>query len=192
MIDGRRLVLSLESEKDSFPRHADLTPSTFLDVAERIGRCPDIVALGGWRSTGGSAQKTIGAGYHGVADPVRRPGAFFGGRASYVSSSHVRSHIMAAVGMAPDRARRPQAVLVGEGVTGGFYLVDRDFRVVREVQVMSQPGARYAFLFAVADPAFPDAGAVPDLDDSGKLMALAGYGTPGTPTSGPARRSSTS
>jgi hydroxymethyl cephem carbamoyltransferase len=67
---------------------------------------------------------------------------------------------------------------VWEGVTGGFYLLDEEFRVVRSVPVLTQPGARYAFLFAIADPTFPDTGAIPNLDDSGKLMALAAYGDP--------------
>ncbi|GAA3726420.1 nodulation protein U [Spinactinospora alkalitolerans] len=176
VIEDGRLLLSLESEKDSFPRHCDLTPTTFLEAAERVGRVPDVVALGGWRATGGSGQRSIGAGYHGVQAPLLRPGAFFGAEVTHFSSSHVRSHIMAAVGMAPREDHPQQAVLVWEGVTGGFYLLDEAFRVTREVPVLTQPGARYAFLFAVADPAFPDCGAVPDLDVSGKLMALAAYG----------------
>lgn len=179
VIDDRRLVLSLESEKDSFQRHCDLTPMTFAAVAEHTRRAPDVIALGGWRLAGGTGQKSIGAGYHGVAEPVRRPSAFFGRPATFFSSSHVRSHIMAAIGLAPEAGHPLQAVLVWEGVTGGFYLVDREFRIVRSVPVLTQPGARYAFLFAIADPSFPDNGAVPNLDDSGKLMALAAYGDPG-------------
>jgi hypothetical protein len=47
-----------------------LPPATggFLDAAEHIGRCPDVVGLGGWRIAGGSGQKSIGAGYHGVSE----------------------------------------------------------------------------------------------------------------------------
>jgi hydroxymethyl cephem carbamoyltransferase len=178
VIEDRRLILSLESEKDSFQRHCDLTPATFLNVAERTGRLPDVIALGGWRIAGGSGQKAIGAGYHGVDDPIQRPMTFFGEEATFFTSSHVRSHLMAAIGMAPDQGHAQQAVLVWEGVTGGFYLVDEGFRVVRNVPVLTQPGARYAFLFAIADPTFPDSGAIPNLDDSGKLMALAAYGNP--------------
>jgi hydroxymethyl cephem carbamoyltransferase len=183
MIEDRRLLLSLESEKNSWQRHCDLTPMTFLDAAERIGARPDVIALGGWHLAGGSGQKAVGVGYHGVGyhgvgEPVRRTSAFFGGKATLVSSSHVRSHIMAAVGMAPDPEQRQQAVLVWEGVTGGLYLLDERYHVVRSVPVLTQPGARYAFLFAIADPTFPDTGAIPNLNDSGKLMALAAYGDP--------------
>ncbi|MCW2864234.1 MAG: 3-hydroxymethylcephem carbamoyltransferase [Actinoallomurus sp.] len=178
VIEDGRLILSLESEKDSFQRHCDVTPMTFLDAAEHVGRLPDVVGVGGWRIAGGSGQKSIGAGYHGVGDPIQRPATFFGKHVTYLTSSHVRSHIMAAVGMAPEEDHRQQAVLVWEGVTGGFYLIDDDFRVVRSVPVLTQPGARFAFLFAIADPTFPVSGAIPNLDDSGKLMALAGFGNP--------------
>ncbi|WP_279510097.1 hypothetical protein [Actinomadura sp. 7K507] len=176
VVDERRLVLSLEAEKGSWQRHGALTPMTFLDAAEHTGRLPDVVALGGWRTAGGSGHKEIGAGYHGVEAPRLRRTSFFGHETTAFTSSHVRSHIMAAVGLAPDEAHPRQAVLVWEGVTGGFYLLDERFDVVRSVPVLAQPGARYAFLFAIADPTFPDTGAVPDLDSSGRLMALAAYG----------------
>lgn len=172
VVKDRKLLLSLESEKDSFPRHSALTPTTFLDVAERMGEPPDVVALGGWRVK----DKPVGAGYHGVAEPVRYPSSFFGKRVDYFTSSHVRSHVMMALGMAPKEEHPLQAVLVWEGITGGFYLVDSEFRIVRTIPVLNQPGTRFAFLFALADATFPDIGAAPNLDDSGKLMALAAYG----------------
>ncbi len=178
VIEDGRLALALESEKDSFARHWHLTPTTLLQVAERIGEIPDIIALGGWRVAGGSGHKSVGSGYHGPNDLVQRGTRLFGKEVTYFSSSHVRSHIMSAIGMAPGEAHPQQAVLVWEGVTGGFYLVDDGFRVVHEIPVLAEPGARYAFLFAVADPTFPDSGAVPDLAVSGKLMALAAYGDP--------------
>ena len=147
---------------------------------------------GGARTTrepGGAGQKSVGSGYHGVNDPIQRPASFFGHRTTLVSSSHVRSHVMAAVGLAPAAGHPRQAVLVWEGITGGFYLLDENFRVIRSVPVLTQPGARYAFLFAIADPTFPDEGAIPSLDDSGKLMALAAYGDSGDATRRPRRPS---
>ena len=179
VIEDRRLVLSLEAEKNSWGRHCDVTPMTFLEVAEYAGRPPDVIGLGGWRLAGGAGQKSVGSGYHGVKDPAQRPASFFGHPGTLVSSSHVRSHVMAAVGLAPAAEHSRQAVLVWEGITGGFYLLDENFRVIRTVPVLTQPGARYAFLFAIADPTFPDEGSIPSLDDSGKLMALAAYGDPG-------------
>ncbi|MEY9211812.1 3-hydroxymethylcephem carbamoyltransferase [Thermobifida halotolerans] len=176
VIEDGELTLALESEKDSFARHWHLAPTTLLRVAERVGRIPDVVALGGWRVVGGSGHRSVGVGYHDPNRTQQRRMRFFGGETTYFSSSHVRSHIMSAIGMAPRKTHPQQAVLVWEGITGGFYLVDDGFRVVREIPVLTEPGARYAFLFAVADPAFPDHGAIPDLAVSGKLMALAAYG----------------
>lgn len=178
VVRDRELVLSVESEKDSFSRHAALTPSTVIDIAERVDDFPDVVALGGWQVAGSGGLRSVGAGYHGIAVPTQRLSAFFGKEAEYFTSSHVRSHVMMGVGMAPRDDHPQQAVLVWEGVTGGFYLVDSDYRITRSIPVLSQPGARYAFLFALADPTFPDSGAAPNLDDSGKLMALAAYGDP--------------
>lgn len=172
VLDDRKLSLSLESEKNAFRRHSSVTPTTFLDIAAQADGLPDIVALGGWRA----GDKPIGAGYHGVKSPIRRPANFFGKNVEYFSSSHVRSHIMMALGMAPRADHPQQAVLVWEGVTGGFYLMDSSFAVTRSIPVLNQPGSRFAFLFALADPTFPDVGAAPNLDDSGKLMALAAYG----------------
>jgi hydroxymethyl cephem carbamoyltransferase len=40
---------------------------------------------------------------------------------------------------------------------------------------MSQPGSKFAALFAICDPTFPGASGVPRLNDAGKLMALAAY-----------------
>jgi hydroxymethyl cephem carbamoyltransferase len=175
VVEDGELTLLLEPEKDSFPRHSALTPTTVFDVAERLSRVPDVFALGGWQT----GEKPIGAGYHGVDAPARCQRRYFGKDVEYFSSSHVRSHIMMALGMAP-RLDPPQhqVVLVWEGFTGSFYLIDDRFRIERTVPVLAQPGARYAFLFSLADPTFPDAGARSDLSDSGKLMALAAYGDP--------------
>ena len=38
VIEDGRLLWCLESEKDSFPRYTQLTPTTLLDVAERLGQ----------------------------------------------------------------------------------------------------------------------------------------------------------
>lgn len=176
IVEDGTLLASLESEKDSFPRHSPFTPTTLLSAGEELDRVPDIMALGGWQA----GHKPIAAGYHGTEAPSRRRTRFLGRDIEEFSSSHVRSHIMMAAGMAPRLERpQPQAVLVWEGVTGAFYILGADHRIERHIPVLDQPGARYAFLFALADTTFPDEGAVPDLGDSGKLMALAAYGSAG-------------
>ncbi|GAA4608949.1 hypothetical protein GCM10023195_35600 [Actinoallomurus liliacearum] len=173
VVEDGRLLWCLESEKDTFPRYAQLTPTTLLEAAQRLDRMPDVVALGGWAKprTGGA----IGAGYAGVSAVQRGKMRFFGADVDYFTSSHERSHIMTAVGMAPPGDEELSTVLVWEGVVGSFYLVDRNWQVVRTVPVLPHPGDRYAFLFSLADPTFPDHGQTPRTDGSGKLMALAAF-----------------
>jgi hydroxymethyl cephem carbamoyltransferase len=176
VIEDGHLLWCLESEKDSFPRYVQLTPTTLLAVAERLGRIPDIVAIGGWAKPRNGGP--IGAGYTGENMVQRSRIRFFGKEVEYFSSSHERSHIMMALGMAPPEEHDLTTVPVWEGVTGSFYVVDRTWRVVRTVPVIANPGDRYTFLFSLADPTFPDRGRTPRLDGSGKLMALAAYGNP--------------
>ena len=175
-IEDRKLLFSLESEKDSFHRHAPLGPTRVLELAERLGRVPDVIAVGGWQT----GRTTVGAGYSGVEQLVRDKRTLFGKEVEYFSSSHERSHIAMACGMAPEDGAQQRAVLVWEGALGSFYLVDDRWNVVSTTQVLIEPGARYAFLFGLADPVFPDRGSSHRLEDAGKLMALAAFGDPDT------------
>jgi hydroxymethyl cephem carbamoyltransferase len=174
VLDAGRLVLSLESEKDSFDRYAAITPTTLLDVAKRLDAVPDVVAIGGWHKHGTLGDRSIGAGYLGLSSSMREA-RFFGKPVRIFSSTHERSHILMATGMAPDDHAGESAVLVWEGATGSFFIVDGN-AVTREIPVLAQPGARYAFLFGLADPTFPDYGGLPRMEDAGKLMALAAFG----------------
>jgi hydroxymethyl cephem carbamoyltransferase len=178
VIRDRKLLYSLEAEKDSFGRFAAINANTILDIAERVDQLPDVVALGGWREQGTMRHRSIGAGYDGLDALDQRPMRFFGKDVRFFTSSHERSHIMMALGMAPRGDHPLQSVLVWEGDTGAFYLVDDHFKVVKHIPVLSEPGGRYSFLFALADPTFPDEGALPRLNDAGKLMALAAYAKP--------------
>jgi hydroxymethyl cephem carbamoyltransferase len=72
-------------------------------------------------------------------------------------------------------------VLVWEGDIGAFYLADRTGHSLSRLEVLSQPGARYALLYALADPTYPPGGTFPRLEDAGKLMALAAYGREAPP-----------
>ncbi|WP_331741123.1 3-hydroxymethylcephem carbamoyltransferase (plasmid) [Streptomyces sp. NBC_01527] len=172
--DGK-LLYSLESEKDSFARYSFLTPTTVLELAERLDEMPDVVAVGGWQETGINIRGSEGAGYIGTDSVILRESKFFGKKVQYFSSSHERSHIMGGIGMAPPKQHPLQAVLVWEGLTGKFFLVDDEYRIVRTIPVMDQPGAKYAALFAICDPTFPATGSIPRLSDAGKLMALAAH-----------------
>jgi hydroxymethyl cephem carbamoyltransferase len=177
VIDDERLLLSLEGEKDSYLRHECVTPTTFIDIARMVDRPPDVVALSGWTKTYSSYQHfTIGAGYLGTEPPICHTSRFFGAATRVVSSSHERSHIMTAVGMAKDEGQEWEAVLVWEGGIGTFYLVDRDVKILKTIPVLHAPGGRYAFLYGLAHPWVPDSGSDAGWDSAGKLMALASYG----------------
>ncbi|MFI1648625.1 carbamoyltransferase C-terminal domain-containing protein [Streptomyces avidinii] len=178
VIRDRKLLYSLESEKDSFGRYTAVNANTIMSIAEHVDELPDIVALGGWREQGTMRHRAIGAGYGGLDTLIERPMRFFGKEVRYFSSSHERSHIMMALGMAPRSDHPLQTVLVWEGDTGDFYLVDQDCKIVKHVPVLTEPGGRFSFLFGLADPTFPDEGALPRLNDAGKLMALAAFGDP--------------
>ncbi|MEU7056922.1 3'-hydroxymethylcephem-O-carbamoyltransferase [Streptomyces sp. NPDC046197] len=175
-IDNRRLLYSLESEKDSRPRYTPLLPTTILDIAERLDAVPDVVALGGWSDLRPHRIAYTGAGYEGTHEPTVTTSRFFGKEVRFFTSTHERSHIYMALGMGPRHAGPVRTVLVWEGDVGAFYLVGSDQRIIRTIPVMTAPGARYSFLFGLADPAFPDSGAKPRLNDAGKLMALAAFG----------------
>ncbi|MEU1671079.1 carbamoyltransferase C-terminal domain-containing protein [Streptomyces roseifaciens] len=179
VVRDRKLLYSLEAEKDSGKRYAPVGAPGLLQAAELAGDLPDVIALGGWKPDRQVTHRAIGAGYTGPHAVEQRTSRFFGKEVRWFSSSHERSHVMAALALAPPDDAELRSVLVWEGETGAFYLVDRDCRIVRHVPVLDEPGGRYAFLFALADPSFPAEAKAPRLGDAGKLMALAAYADPG-------------
>lgn len=180
-IENGRLLYSLEAEKNSFARYSTLSPDVILEFAAHVGDLPDIVAVGGWQSKlegrrdPFKVRSIFGAGYFGEHALESRGSSFFGKPVRYFSSSHERSHIFSAIGMAPRAEHEFQAVLVWEGITGTFYLVDSSWQVVRTLPVIGQPGGRFAALFSICDPTFPAVGSFVRLGDAGKLMALAAF-----------------
>jgi hydroxymethyl cephem carbamoyltransferase len=183
VVQDRSVLFSVESEKDSFLRHEPLTPNTTFDILERLDRPPDALAICGhvktrWEARGGNP--LIETGYHGGRTVSMRQGSFCGHPVTIFSSTHVRSHIMGAAGMAPEDDAPFRAVLVWEGGEGAFYLLDEHWQVVREISVLQKPGARYALVFAIANPSYHDFSRGEN-DDAGKLMALAAYGDPRDP-----------
>jgi len=173
-IKDRKLLFSLEAEKDSFPRYSLLNPTTVLSAVELLGELPDVIGVGGWYKRAFVAAD-IGAGYFG-ADAVTERETRIGGKPVKVySGSHVRSHIWMSPGMAPPDDGGGRAVLVWEGLEGSFYVLDEGWNVVKEIPVLPQVGDRYAFIFALADPSYPADGRNVRLGDSGKLMALAAF-----------------
>lgn len=175
VVDGA-LEFCVEAEKDSHTRHSNLTASGIISALELTGSVPDVIAVGGWhRNTPGHYGRE-GAGYFGIEPGQLRPGHLLGHDVQFYTSSHERSHIMAAAAMAPDAPLRECVVLVWEGVIGSFYHWTNFGQDITPIPVLSQPGTRYAALYALADPTFTGP-AQPRTQDAGKLMALTGYGT---------------
>ncbi len=177
VLDNRHLKFSLESEKDSYVRHKALTVETLLTVSERLDAVPDVIAMGGWQGAGGLFGRPIGQGYHGADRATIRSARLFGRNIDLFSSSHERSHIMMALGMAPAHDAAAEAVLVWEGIIGAFYYINHVEATRRPIPVLTYPGVRYGLAYTIADPRLPDSAGAP-LDGAGKLMALAAYGDP--------------
>jgi predicted NodU family carbamoyl transferase len=176
LVDGE-LVFSHEAEKDSFPRHSHISPDTLHHSFSQLRDLPDVVATSGWTfgPVGPPAPgRAVGAGYLGH-DPntVRdRSGTFFGKPVRLFSSSHERSHILCAYGLSPIEPGRPVYALIWEGHIGAFYEVNERVEIRKIGNVLSNPGERYSFAFALADS---NAFTRYDLSTAGKLMALAGF-----------------
>ena len=185
-IEDGRLLYSLEAEKDTFARYSVLSPDIILEFAARVGSLPDVVAVGGWQSKLAGRREAFkvrsifGAGYFGEHAVESKDSSFSASACATWPPSHEHLHrVSAAIGLAPRGSHQLQAVLVWEGITGTFYLVDADYQVVRTIPVLSQPGGRFAALFSICDPTFPAIGGFVRLGDAGKLMALAAFADPG-------------
>jgi hydroxymethyl cephem carbamoyltransferase len=177
-VQDRKLLFSIESEKDSDYRYERLRPMSLLIGGQHIERAPDVIAMGGWFKTISHyrpSQAPIGAGYRGSHPGTQETLNLAGKEIKFFSSSHIRSHIAMALGMGPRHDSPLHAVLVWEGEEGTFYLVNESWAIVREVPVLTLPGVRYGLLFSIADPSFPDDQTVHRRSDPGKLMALASY-----------------
>jgi hydroxymethyl cephem carbamoyltransferase len=177
VIEDRQLKYCFESEKDSYHRHKSLNPETFLTAAEYLDGVPDVFALGGWQGAGCVWHRMIGSGYYGVDQQSSRSVRLFGRDVTLFTSSHERSHLMTAIGMAPREDAPEEAVLIWEGMIGSFAHLDHRAKTTRSIPVLRYPGIRYGMIYAVADPSAPSRSAG-KAEYAGKVMALAAYGDP--------------
>ncbi|ESZ00002.1 proline dehydrogenase [Mesorhizobium sp. C089B] len=175
------LVFSYESEKDSFPRYSTISPTTVLDAAARLDVVPDVIAISGWLKF--PSVTPVGAGYYGLAQAseIVEEKTIFGKKVHFYSSTHERSHLWGAYGMSPFPAGTPCYVLIWEGWCGDFYEIDEYLQVLHLGRVMANPGDKYAFLYALADPEFILPKGPTRMGDAGKLMALCAYGQTRSP-----------
>ena len=175
------LLFSYEAEKNSFPRYTPVTPDTFIDAGLWFKDLPDVLALSGWSSTGLDHVTTSGAGYFGIGAGSESVGkrTFFGKTVDYYSSTHERAHIWCSYALSPYPQGEPCYVLLWEGALGDFYEIDGNLNIHHRGQVMTAPGKRFAFLYALADPEFPISGGELRPSDPGRLMAASAFGTSG-------------
>jgi predicted NodU family carbamoyl transferase len=183
-IEDGKLLFALEAEKDNYPRYDRLTGEVMARAAGMLDKQPDVVALGGWVKGEHSVEPASRTGYFGVGDEAiaDEPGTFFGKQVRYFSSTHERSHIYTSLGMAPAATGQACYSLVWEGNIGDFYRVNERGEVTHLQHVLTDPGAKYAYLFALADPKFPAGKGKYRFNDAGKQMALAGFAEDGPVT----------
>ena len=183
-IEDGKLLFALEAEKDNYPRYYPVTGETMARAAAMLDRQPDVVALGGWVKGEFSVEPSSRTGYFGVGPGAisDEAGKFFGKDVRYFSSTHERSHIYTSLGMAPAAPGQAYYSLVWEGNIGDFYRIDERGEATHLRHVLTDPGAKYAFLFALADPKFPVGKGNFRLNDAGKQMALTGFAEDGPMT----------
>jgi len=175
------LRFSIEAEKDSWPRYAEIGPSLFLKTAAYLDNVPDVVAVSGWVKGFHSISPPVEAGYWGAGEDavLTRKSLLFGREVEFFSSSHERSHLLCAYGLSPFPQGQPCYALVWEGNIGAFYRIDEQVKVRKIGNVLADPGNKYAFLYALGDPKFPLQRGHFRFEDAGKLMALVSYGQSG-------------
>jgi len=177
--DGK-LDFSIESEKDSGPRYAAISPSLYVKAAKYLAKVPDVVAIGGWASgIPSTTSRMVETGYFGESNTAITSSKqkFMGKEVNFFSSSHERSHLLCSYGLSPFEQGQPCYALVWEGIFGAFYKIDEKLNISKVGEPLEGPGTKYQFLYSLADPSFSDDG-FSRMEDAGKLMALASYGTP--------------
>lgn len=184
-LQDARLVVSVESEKDSNYRYSPVSSHDVFDALRLLEEPPDVICTGGWWPRENDPLRSpIHAAYRGVLNTeiiVKRQHLF--GKSIYqFSSSHERSHLLCAFGMSNLPKGTPCYALVWEGTIGAFYEIDSEMNITKLADVMDQPGYRFISLYGLADPTLPKDAPFPRHSDAGKLMALASFSNRATPS----------
>ena len=177
-IKDAQLVFSHEAEKDSNYRYSRISTRDVMSALWKADEIPDVVCLGGWWPQDNIIPGyPVHTGYRGIGEGsiLVQKRAFLGRTSHFFSSSHERSHLLCAYGLSNLPSGTPCYALIWEGEFGSFYEVDEKFNITHISEVLSEPGHRYASLYDLADPSFPEDAPYSRLSDAGKLMALASY-----------------
>jgi hydroxymethyl cephem carbamoyltransferase len=166
IVDNCRLIKCIEAQKDNHVRHAQLTEDLLQFALEALSEEGSIFAIGGWFNNGGY----LGTGSSAIT--VQRV-TQKGREHLRFTTSHERAHVFCAYGLSPFEQGCPCYVLVWEGTLGNFYIVSEHCEIELLCTPMVQPGHRYAFLYELANPTFPESARGWSNEVSGRLMALA-------------------
>ncbi len=179
LVKDERLEFSVEAEKDSWPRYEVVTPHLVTRAMELCDDIPDVIAMSGWVKGFHSVSAPTDGGYFGISPETRtiEKRNIFGKEVTYFASSHERSHIFCSFALSPFPQGEPFYALTWEGNIGAFYRVDEQMNISRIGQVLEDPGNKYAYLYALGDPSFPDGRGFFRFEDAGKLMALCSFGS---------------
>lgn len=175
LIEDGQLLYSIAAEKDSGRRYTELSAIQFLESTSMMRYCPEALVISGWTRGSEVTGSRIGDGYCGLSGPSISKKLFLGHPVLLASSSHGRSHILCSYGLSPFAQGMPCYALVWEGHLGSFYSIDEFLNIEKKEEIMVGPGDRYAFVYGLADPSFPNIDGKIRLSDAGKVMALAGF-----------------
>jgi predicted NodU family carbamoyl transferase len=185
-LKNAHLLASIEAEKNSNDRHAQISSVDVFNFLGELDEIPDVICTGGWwrGHYEGPHAAHVYAEYRGLSksEAIVSKRRLFGKPVRYFSSSHERSHLLCAFGMSSLPKGTPCYALVWEGDIGAFYEIDSELNITLLGDVLNQVGNRYGLLYGLADPTFPKDETYPRLEDAGKLMALASFSNRSEPS----------
>lgn len=178
------LEFSLETEKNSKPRHACTKPEDWLHLLAQLPAAPDVIAVSGWHfdaiTRHAPAPSDAAYGYMGVRDVRRVDYTLWGRRLSMFASTHERSHLLCSYGLSPWEQGRPCYALIWEGNIGAFYKIGPSLEIEKVGEPLVGPGLRYAYLYYLASAEEKTFTYPGRYSSPGKVMALASYGQDGS------------
>jgi predicted NodU family carbamoyl transferase len=175
VVKNNLMVSAIPAEHNSKPRYSPANAYFLLRNIMMLDEVPFVIATSGWSN--GWPFQSASTPYHGIKGSLTHSEKvhILGHAVHLYESTHERSHIFCAYGMAPFPQGEPCYVLVWEGDIGSFYEVDDKLNIKRYGPVLSYPGYKYSFLYDLADPSSVKGTWRHDV--AGKLMALAGFST---------------
>ena len=174
-ISNGHLDFSYEAEKDTGLRYSALDISMAIEILCKTPTMPDVIAISGWAPGHEKSNVAIGAGYRGLHVPPAQKIQMLGVPVNFFTSSHERSHLLCSYALSPFPQHQPCYALIWEGYIGAFYHINSNLRITKLAEIMINPGIRYAFAYALADPTFSLPPNQIRFSDAGKLMALGAF-----------------